>query len=427
VQNLGVLIIDEEHDGSYYSESNPRFFTHDVAQMRCKHNGCALVLGSATPSVETYYKATVAKDYKLLTLQSRVGDIKMPSVEIVDMVAELRSGHGGLFSRAFVARLLDTVAAGKQAMVFLNRRGFVSHVMCKSCAWVAKCDSCDVSMVYHKEDGKLKCHYCGGVWTDVTTCKKCGTICEKGYLLSGKSGTQKLVAELSKMLPDVPIFRMDADNTKTKDSLVDILDEFGRTSPAILVGTQMIAKGHHFPDVSLVGIVDTDNSLYFQDYRAAERTFALVTQVAGRAGRAGVEGHVVLQTFIPSHYVYRFAANYDYIKFFDKEINTREVTKYPPFTTIARVLVTGEVDVPIKSMLQEIMKTLRTRTDEFIYLGAMKSPVGRIQNKFRYQILMRFPRHKEREVLDFVDKAVKSVDIPRNVHVFLEINPQNLS
>lgn len=423
VQNLGVVIIDEEHDGSYYSESNPRFFTHDISRLRCDYNKCQLVLGSATPSVETYYRAEVTKEYQLLNMTARVNDAQMPAVELVDMAAELRSGNGGLFSRAFVTKLADTMRHGNQAMVFLNRRGFASYVMCKNCGWAAKCESCDVTLVYHKEDNTLKCHYCGGRWTAVKVCPQC----KSNYLKMGATGTQKLCEELGKLLPGVPVFRMDADNTKTKDSLIDILDKFGKTSPAILVGTQMIAKGHHFPKVSLVGIIDTDNSLHFSDYRAAERTFDLVTQVSGRAGRDSSAGHVVLQSYIPSHYVYRLAANNDYKKFFEKEINSRQVTKYPPFTTIARVLVTGEVDKPIKDLIEAIMKVLRTRNDEFIFLGAMKSPVGRIQNKFRYQILMRFQRCKESEMLDFIDKVVKSVVSPRNCHMFLEINPQNLS
>ena len=423
VEDLGIVIIDEEHDGSYFSESNPRFCTHDIAKLRCDYNKCALVLGSATPSVETYYHASVTKEYKLLTLDKRVNDIQMPPVEVVDMVAELRSGNGGLFSRAFVSRLLDTVKSGNQTMVFLNRRGFASYVMCKGCGWVAKCESCDVSLVFHKEDKTLKCHYCSNRWTAVNVCPECkGT-----YLKMGATGTQKLAEELEKLVPGVPVFRMDADNTKKKDDLIDILDKFGKTSPAVLVGTQMIAKGHHFPKVSLVGVIDADNSLHFSDFRATERTFALVTQVAGRAGRDSDAGHVIVQTYIPSHYVYRFAANYDYRKFFDKEINSRQVTKYPPFTTIARILVTGLVDVPIKGFIEKVMKTLRTRQSDFIFIGAMKSPLGRIQNKFRYQILMRFLRQKEGEMLDFIDSAIKAVEVPRNTHVFLEINPQNLS
>ena len=423
VENLGIVIIDEEHDGSYFSESNPRFCTHDIARLRCDFNKCALVLGSATPSVETYYRASVTKEYKLLTLDKRVNDIQMPPVEVVDMVAELRSGNGGLFSRAFISRLLDTVKSGNQAMVFLNRRGFASYVMCKGCGWAAKCESCDVSLVFHKEDKTLKCHYCSNRWTAVNVCPEC----KSTYLKMGATGTQKLAEELEKLIPEVPVFRMDADNTKNKDDLIDILDKFGKTSPAVLVGTQMIAKGHHFPKVALVGVIDADNSLHFSDFRANERTFALITQVAGRAGRDFDAGHVIVQSYIPSHYVYRLAANYDYRKFFDKEINSRQVTKYPPFTTIARILVTGMVDVPIKKLLEQVMKNLRTRQGDFIFLGAMKSPVGRIQNKFRYQILMRFLRQKEGEMLDFVDNAVKAVEVPRNTHVFLEINPQNLS
>lgn len=423
VQNLGIIIIDEEHDGSYFSESNPRFCTHDVAKLRCEYNNCSLVLGSATPSIETFYRASAKDEYTLLNMTARINDIQMPNIELVDMVAELRTGNGGVFSRAFLSRLTDAIASGNQAMIFINRRGFVSHVMCANCGWVPKCEACDVSLVYHKEEKRLKCHFCDRRLTEVRTCQKCGS----ENVNAGKKGTQKLVEELEKLLPDVPIFRMDADNTKTKDSLIDILDKFGKTSPAVLVGTQMIAKGHHFPKVSLVGIIDTDNSLHFSDYRAAERTFALVTQVAGRAGRENSAGHVVLQTYIPSHYVYRLAANYDYKKFYEKEINSREVTKYPPFTTIVRILVTGIMDAPIKVWLQEIMQKLRVRESDFIYISAMKSPVGRIQNKFRYQVLTRFQRCKESEMLDFIDKSVKSAGIPRNCHVFLEINPQNLS
>ena len=422
VSNLGVIIIDEEHDGSYFAESNPRYFTHEIAKLRAKHNGCPLVLGSATPSVETFY-STQTGEYKLLKLDRRVNNLQMPTIEVVDMIAEIKSGNGGMFSRSFVTNLTEVIKNGKQAMVFLNRRGFSSFIMCKNCGWAAKCENCDVSLVYHKEDNLLKCHYCSFRATTVTKCKQCGST----YLKMGATGTQKVVEELQKLFPTTSIFRMDADNTKSKDSLIDILDKFSKTSPAILVGTQMIAKGHHFPHVSLVGIIDADNSLHFSDYRAAERTFALITQVSGRAGRDIAAGHVILQTYMPNHYVYRLAANYEYNKFFEKELNTRKVTNYPPYTTIVRVLITGVVDVSIKNYLQQVMKDLRTREKDFIYLGAMKSPLGRIQNKFRYQILMRFNRADEVEMLDFVDGVVKATATPRNTHVFLEINPQNLS
>ena len=425
VENVGVIIIDEEHDGSYYSESNPRFFTHEIAKLRCKYNatGCRLVLGSATPSTETFYKTTTG-EYKLLTLTKRVNNQQMPQINLVDMAEELRRGNGGIFSRALAEKLQSVVANGRQAMIFLNRRGFSSFIMCRNCGWVARCSNCDVSLVWHRDDSQLKCHYCSARFTPVTKCPECGSV----HLKHGATGTQKVALELENLFADVKVFRMDADNTKTKDALIAILDEFSKTRPAILVGTQMIAKGHHFPHVSLVGVVDADNSLHFSDFRASERTFALITQVAGRAGRSANAGSVLVQTYMPNHYVYRLAAAYDYRAFYDKEINTRAVTKYPPFTTIVRVLVTGERDDVIKTLLQKIMNGLKTRAKDFTWLGAMKSPLGRIQNKFRYQILMRFPRENEKELLDFVDENVKLYQAAvRNVSVFLEINPQSLS
>jgi len=428
IKNIGAIIIDEEHDGSYFAESNPRYHTHEIAQMRAQHNGCPLILGSATPSVESFYMAKTEK-YKLLTLDRRVNNQIMPNIEIVDMIAELRSGVSGMFSRSFINRLRETIEAGNQCMVFLNRRGFSSFVMCRDCGWVARCENCDVSLVFHKDDKLLKCHYCNFRATPVTKCQNCSS----GYLKMGSTGTQRVVEELEKLFPSTPVFRMDADNTKTKDSLIDIINDFAKIAPAILVGTQMIAKGHHFPRVSLVGVIDADNSLHFSDYRAGERTFALITQVAGRAGRADNVGHVIVQTHMPKHYVYQLAANYEYLKFFERELNTRQITKYPPFTTIVRVLITGTVDVTIKEYLAKVMKTLRTREKDFIYIGAMKSPLGRIQNKFRYQILLRFMRtsetapNHEMELLDFIDATVKSVKPPHNTHVFLEINPQSLS
>jgi len=424
VENVGVIIIDEEHDGSYFAESNPRFHTHMVAQIRAQYNKCPVVLGSATPSIETMYRATTG-EYGLLKLDRRVHGQDMPRIQIVDMTAELRSGHGGIFSRDLLAALIQTTDTGKQAMVFLNRRGFSSSVMCRGCGWVADCPNCDVSLVWHKEDHMLKCHYCSARFTELTQCKKCGG----NQLKYGQIGTQRVVEELRDKFPNIPIFRMDADNTKTKDSLVDILSEFSQTSPSILVGTQMIAKGHDFPHVNVVGIIDADNSLHFSDYRAAERTFALITQVAGRAGRNDTQGDpgVFLQTYKPKHYVYQLAANYDYGRFFEKEVNTREVTKYPPYTTVLRVLVTGEVDSVIKNLLQKIMQQLRTRSNDFIYLGAMKSPLGRIQNKFRYQIMARFTHGISDDMIDFIHTAVHDANPPKSISVFIEINPQNLS
>ena len=421
LDNIGVVIIDEEHDTSYFSESNPRFCTHDIAKIRAKYWGGCVVLGSATPSTSTFHKARQG-EYRLLTLSRRVNDLPMPNIELIDMTAQMRAGNSGLFSDILVKKLKENIANKKQSIIFLNRRGFSSSVMCKNCGWVARCEHCDVSLVYHKDDAQLKCHYCSARFTAVSSCPTC----QSKYLKFGSTGTQKVVDDVKAMFPDVKVFRMDADSIKTKDDLINLLDDFGNTKPSILVGTQMIAKGHHFPDVTLVGIIDADNSLHFSDFRASERTFALITQVAGRCGRQNGDGYVILQSLMPKHYVYKMASEYDYLKFFEKELSTRQGTKYPPFTTIARILVTGERDDKIKDMLQKIMGDLRERAGDFIYLGAMKSPLGRIDDKFRYQVLCRFKCDIEKDMLSFIDTAVRKYQ-PKSVQVFLEINPQSLS
>ena len=415
--NIGVIIIDEEHDTSYFAESNPRFHTHEIAKLRASFNKCPVVLGSATPSLETVHAG-----YRELRLGHRVNDMAMPKIKIVNMTAEIKSGHGGIISRDLLAALRDAVANKKQAMILLNRRGFSSFVGCLDCGWVATCDSCDVSLVFHKTDNQLKCHYCAARYSRATKCKDCSS----NLLRYGQSGTQKLAEELSEIMPGVPVFRLDTDNTKTRDATVDILSDFAKTPGSILVGTQMIAKGHDFPAVSVVGILNADDILYFPDYRSAERTFALVTQVAGRAGRTGEQGQVFLQTHRPRHYVYNLAAEYDYKKFKELELNTRQITQFPPFTTIIRILVTGEDELEIKKFLQPLMKSLRTRERDMVYLGAMKAPLGRLQNKHRYQVLMRVDKPREREFVDFAHQLVRDAK-PKNLHVFLEINPQSLN
>jgi primosomal protein N' (replication factor Y) len=446
LENLGIIIIDEEHDGSYQSESNPRYFTHDIAIMRSAKNHCPVVLGSATPSVETYFNTRPASTssgcndniktkYRLLEMKNRVNGVAMPGIEIVDMVHEIRSGNGGIFARSFLQSLFETLKKGRSAMIFLNRRGYSQSVRCMQCGWVAKCQNCDISLVYHRDEEQLKCHYCDARFTIMAQCPNCGG----KYLRYGVIGTQKVAAELERLLADgglaVPVLRMDADNTKTKDSLIDILNKFASAAPSVLVGTQMIAKGHHFPDVDFVGVVDADASLHVGDYRSAERTFSLLTQVAGRAGReTGSRSSVFIQTYMPKHYVYKFVQSYDYKGFYEKEINTRAATKYPPFSVIARVLVSGGAEIKIKSVLEAIMKKLRghpgvvSRPDPFLYLGAMKCPHGRLQNKFRYQVLARISRQDAAFVIDCIDDAVKSVQPDaRGIQIFLEINPGNLT
>lgn len=423
LDNLGMVIIDEEHESSYISESNPRYDTHDVATFRARYNSCPLVLGSATPSIESYEKAQNGQ-YKLLELPVRVNGREMPKIQIVDMMNEIRNGNSGIFSTQLLADLTNAINNKKQAMIFLNRRGYSSFMRCRDCGYIAKCEDCDVSLVYHKEDNRLKCHYCGKQFKVLSRCPKCGSESIK----YGAVGTQQVVEKLKEYFPDVKILRMDNDTTSTKNAHQKILSEFKNSLPAILVGTQMIAKGHDFESVVLVGIVDADQSLYQTDYRSSERTFQLITQVAGRAGRSENEGKVVLQTYAPKHYVYKFAANYDYKGFFRKELNIRQTTLFPPFTRIIRILFASHDENYVRDTLKvcynEIRKLKEDYDQDFIYLDAMKSPIQRIADKYRYQIMMRLKIDRadeiEQKVFDIVNSHSKDT-------VYFEVNPQNLS
>lgn len=421
VKNLGVVVIDEEHDSSYVSENNPRYDAHTVAEFRARANNCPLILGSATPSLESYNKA-LNGSYQLVELKQRINGSIMPDIEIVDMTSEVMDGNMSPFSKSLVAKLDACIKAKKQAILFINRRGFASFVMCRECGYRAKCDDCEVSLVYHKEDNQLKCHFCGKRYKMLTNCPNCNS----KNIKYGAIGTEKICEELTNMFKDVPVFRMDNDTTRGKDGHKKILSQFSQTAPSILVGTQMIAKGHDYPLVSLVGILDADISLYNSDYKSNERTFQLVTQVAGRAGRKNADGHVVLQTYTPRHYVYRFAQNYDYEGFFTKEINVRQTTMFPPFSTILRVLVSSVSDERAKQVTKtiydECLKLKEKYGKSVMFLQAMPAPVKKIQTKYRYQILTRFVP-SDTITADFYKVSDR---IEKDVSIFVETNPNNL-
>ncbi len=425
LENIGVIIIDEEHDSSYRSESNPRFSTHDIAEFRAKWHQCPLILGSATPSVETFFKAKQG-EYNLLELPKRINDSDMPQVQIVDMITELSLGNTGVFSRQLQSDLTECIRHGNQAMLFINRRGFSSFTICRECGYTPKCDDCDVALVYHKEDNQLKCHFCNKRYKALTNCPNCGS----SYLKMGAIGTQRVVEELKSMFPEVKILRMDHDVTGSKKSHAEILEEFANTSPSILVGTQMIAKGHDFPNITLVGIVDADMGLHFADFRSSERTFQVLTQVAGRAGRADKLGKVVLQTYMPKHYVYRFMANYDFKAFFERELNLRETAKFPPFAQIVRILISSEeegIARDITASMNEQITKLKHKNPEIVFAQAMKSPVTRIQRKFRYQILLRVINSPQQE--DIIQQIYTITDTGQHpkASIFVELNPTNMS
>ena len=422
LENLGVIIIDEEHDSSYSSETAPRYNTFDVAYLRAKYNGCKLVLGSATPAVVTYKRA-IDGEFGLIRLEKRINRKPLPEIVIADMRREVRRGNNSAFSAALREELDKCLKEGNQAILFLNRRGYSQTVICKECGYVAKCEACDVSLTYHRDEDCLKCHYCGAKYRVPTVCPDCG-----GRKLSyAGTGTQRIAAELEKLYPSARVLRMDNDTTSGKEGHYKILKAFGEKRADILVGTQMIAKGHDFPSVTLVGILDADMSLHFSDYRSGERTFQLITQVAGRSGRAEEKGKVVLQTFSPENDVLRYAVAYDYEGFYQNEISLRAATMFPPFSKIVRVLVTGEDEKKALEALRGVYFSLERlyteHAEKFLFFNKMHAPIKRIQNKFRYQVLMRL---SDTSVLPLVYDACAEART-RDVLVSVEENPTNLS
>ncbi len=425
IENLGVIIIDEEHDNSYVSDSNPRYETYQVAQIRAKNNDCPLVLGSATPNIESYYKSETG-EFERLELPIRANNKEMPSIEIVDMLPEFRGGNTTGFSSTLLLELTNTIRKKNQAIIFINRRGFSSFISCKSCGYIPRCTSCDITLSYHKECNELKCHYCGKRFRNITKCPECGS----DEIKLGGTGTQKVVEELEKIFPNVPVYRMDVDSTKNKNGHAKILSEFGKSKPSILVGTQMIAKGHDFPEVDLVGILDADLSLFFGEYRASEKTFQLITQVAGRAGRSEIEGKVILQTYFPKNYVYNLVANYNYKKFYQKEINLRNTTNFPPFAEIIRILISNENEETARNLTVELYNKIKDLKIEFkdkiFFIQAMQSPLNKLKNKFRFQIVLRY----DVQICETIKSRVYELlnDSEHNKSsIFVELNPLSLS
>ncbi|MDE6691203.1 MAG: primosomal protein N', partial [Clostridia bacterium] len=422
LENIGAIIIDEEHDSSYRSETSPRYSTVEIAKMRAEYNGCKLVLGSATPSVESFIKAREG-EYGLVTLTERINGRPLPEIIIADMRRELKRGNPSNLSRALREELTQVLKDNKQAIIFLNRRGYSQTVICTDCGYVAKCENCDVSLTYHSEENCLKCHYCGAKYRMLSACPECGG----NHLRYSGTGTQRVVAELSQLFPSARIIRMDNDTVSGKDGHYKILKQFSEKKADILVGTQMIAKGHDFPAVTLVGILDADMSLHFSDYRSGERTFQLITQVAGRSGRAGDKGKVVLQTYSPENYILRYAVNYDYAGFFENEVKMRKAALFPPYSLICRVMVVADKDdkalEALKNVFFAIEEIRKGDPQEFIFFNKMHSPIKKIQNKVRYQVLARLRTEKYLPLIYKI--AVENSSDAALVYV--EENPANLS
>ena len=348
----GVIVIDEEHEHSYKNESMPKYQTRDVAEEIARMHKALLVLGSATPSMESYYRAREG-DIRLFRLQDRLTGGPLPAVEVVDMRRELQEGNRTILSRSLAEKIGDRLRRGQQTMLFINRRGFAGFVSCRSCGYVPKCPHCDVSLSLHG-NGRLICHYCGYERASFRTCPECGS----RYILAMRAGTEKIEGYLREAFPEARILRMDADTTRKKGSYEKILSAFSSEEADILLGTQMIVKGHDFPGVTLVGILMADLSLYSSDYRAAERTFQLLTQAAGRAGRGTEPGDVVIQTYKPDHYAIRHAAAQDFEGFYQEEILYRRLLRYPPAAHMMAVQIQSEDEDAALHTANEIRRQL---------------------------------------------------------------------
>lgn len=423
LDNLGLIVIDEEHDGSYEAENSPRYKTIEVAEERARLSGAKIVLGSATPSVESYDKA-IGGEYYLAEMKTRINGKNLPEFIVADMRQEIRRGNESIFSSDLKFEIEDCLKQGNQAIIFFNRRGYSRQVLCRDCGNVIRCENCDVALNYHKDQGVLKCHFCNATYKMPSACPECGSI----NLSYNGIGTQKVVDEIKRLFPSARLLRMDNDTTSGKEGHFKILKDFAEKKADILVGTQMVAKGHDFPAVTLVGILDADMSLYFSDYRSGERTYQLITQVAGRSGRADKKGKVVLQTYNPDNEVLRFAINYDYVGFFEREKAVRKSTNFPPYSLVLRIMVEADDDKAAMEGLKEVyfrVKEVYDRErDKFTFFNKMKCPVKRIKNKYRYEILMRIPPDDKRLKDEIYNLALK--DKKPGVLTYVEENPSNL-
>ncbi len=426
--NLGMIIVDEEHETTYKSEHSPRYQAKDVARFLLHQRGGVLLLASATPAIEDYFRAKNG-DSTLLTLNKRYQERQLPQVEVVDMREELKNGNHSVLSESLKSRLLQVRENGQKAIILLNRRGYSTFVSCRDCGYVVKCPKCDVAMTYHSIDGHLKCHYCGHTQEGVGVCPDCKSTAVRYF----GSGTQKLEEEIYRMFSDTQVIRMDNDTTTTKMSHERLLKQFAKPGCSILLGTQMIAKGLDFKEVALVGVIAADSSLFVGGYNGAEKTFSLITQVCGRAGRGEIPGYAVVQTYHPEHYAILAAKTQNYDKFYENEIVFRNQIKYPPFCEIVNVIFTGTDEKKIFSMADGIKQIMTEKVDfygERKHYLAMYGPspcgISKIRNQYRYHILIKCTcaQNIETSFSESV-KALILANKSNDIHVQVDVNPVN--
>ncbi len=432
VSNLGLIIIDEEQEHTYKSDQNPKYHARDIARYRCAYNNALMLLASATPSFESFYKAESGA-YTLIRLNNRYGSAKLPRVSVVDMRRAAGNGVTSPLGTELCERLVQTKADGNQSILFLNRRGYNNFLSCRSCGAALSCPTCSVSMTYHTfknsyESGELRCHWCGRRMPVPQVCPECGSehLARMGY------GTQRIEQELRELLPTAQILRMDTDTTGTKHAYEELLGAFRSRQADVLLGTQMVTKGHDFPAVTLVGVLSADSSLYLDDYRAAERTFAMLTQVIGRAGRADKEGLAIIQTTNPDHECIRLACAQDFDTFYKNEIRLRRALQFPPFCDIGLITITS----PLEKELLKACKILSERVAQLVKgeysdlplvtFGPFEAPVYKVENKYRMRMVIKCRLNKRsRSMFDLILKEF-SKSGARHLTLSVDFNPSNL-
>ena len=418
LDNIGLIVIDEEHSSTYKQENNPRYNAIDIAKKRCEYNNCPLILGSATPSLESYSRA-LKNVYKLLVLNTRVGDYNLPKVELVDSQKEMKK-RNMLFSDRLKEEIMNTLENGMQAMILLNRRGFSTFVSCQNCGYTYKCPHCEITLTYHKSTNNLRCHYCGYTTYLKNVCPNCGEDAIRNF----GTGTEKIESELVKLFPSARILRMDADTTSKKGSHDKFIKMIENEEVDIIVGTQMISKGLDFPKINLVGVVNADETLNIPDFRSNEKTFQLLNQVSGRAGRSGIDSKVIIQTFNPDNILFNYIKNNDYIGFYKYEMNLRKKLKYPPYYFILSIKICSKDYDKSSKNATKIFNYLKNNiVISSIILGPSTASMFKLNNIYRFQIVVKYK---------FDDKLFDSIRFIDNMYinekdVYLEIDNNPIS
>ncbi|MEE0045257.1 primosomal protein N', partial [Ellagibacter isourolithinifaciens] len=432
LSNIGLIVIDEEHEGSYKQDSAPRYDAREVARWMVERSGGVLVMGSATPSIEALYACEQGGSWTKVDLPDRANGKPLPTVEVVDMAAEFRGGSRAMFSRKLVEGLRSELSLGRKAVLLLNQRGFAKFLLCRDCGFVPTCPSCDTSLTYHERGRMLVCHHCGHTEIAPAVCPECGS----PYLKKFGAGTQRVEAELRALLdgmpgvgPDVPIIRMDADTTSGKGAHERLLEQFAGSDAAVLLGTQMIAKGLDFEDVTLVGVINADTQLHLPDYRAAERTFSLIEQVAGRAGRADLPGRVLVQTYEADNVAIRAAATYDRERFLRAELPKRRILLYPPFVRMANVLVWGRDEPSVRTTAERLFTELEAHIRDFggdgwSVLPASPCVLAKLRAVYRWHVVVKCPPEDD---LSRVIAPLFRARVPEaDVNVAVDVDPNDL-